>query len=120
MRPDDGRHLEFAVHSAPLTMGGTEVTVFGDLDLHTADRVRDELDRAIAGEGRLVIDLRACSFIDSTGVAALARTAVRLDEQGRSVVIRGVGERVMRTFRIAGLTDRDSLTIEPEPALRDG
>jgi anti-sigma B factor antagonist len=118
MPPDEDRHLDFAVHSAPLAEGGTEVAVFGDLDLHSAPAVREELKHACEGEGPVVIDLRACAFVDSSGLAALAGAAVALDEMGRSLTIRGVGERVLRTFRLAGLAQRPSITIEPEPAGR--
>lgn len=116
MPGEEGRRLRFAVHSVRLAEGGTEVTVFGDLDIDTAGRLREELDAAVKGGGQVVIDLRACPFIDSSGLAALAGAAVRLDEQGRLLVIRGVGERVLRTFEIAGLSRRNSLRIEAAPA----
>ena len=118
MSSDEHRHLHFAVHSAPRADGGTEITIFGDLDLHTVGEVRAALEPALEDEGPVVIDLRACPFVDSSGLGALAGAAVRLDEQGRSLVIKGVGERVWRTFQLAGIADRDSIKVEPEPTVR--
>lgn len=107
---------EFSVHVAPLPGGGTDVTIFGELDLATVDQAQAALDEAIAAEGRVVIDLRACGFVDSRGIAALVRAALRLREQQREVVIRGVQERVMRTFKRAGITELEELTVEPQEA----
>ena len=113
MRSDELQHLDFSLHEAPLRGGGTEITVFGELDLANAGKLRAALERALGGEGDVVIDMRACAFIDSSGVGALAGVALRLDEQRRHLLLRGVRERVLKTFRIAGLTAHSSLTVEP-------
>ncbi len=89
--------------------------MFGELDLATAPRLKQALEQAVEVPGELVIDMRACSFIDSMGIAVLAGTASRLREDGRHLVIRGVGRRVMRTFEIAGLAGGPAITIEQEP-----
>ena len=105
---------DFAVHVAPCADGGTDVAVFGELDLATVDRMEAALDEAIQAEGRVVIDLRACGFVDSRGIGALVKAALRLREQNRQVLIRGVQERVMRTLERAGVTSMENLEIEPQ------
>ena len=107
-------YTDFAVHVAPTAEHGTDVTIYGELDLATVDQVRSAFNRAIAARGPVVVDLRACGFIDSRGIAAVIEIALRLREQGRPLVLRGVKPRVERTFKIAGLTDSDLLEIEPE------
>lgn len=119
MRSDPGPFTEFSVHVAPAPGGGTDVTVFGELDLATVEEVEAALDEAIAAEGPVVIDLRACGFIDSRGIAALVKAALRLREQDRNVLIRGARERVMRTLERAGVTSMEHLTIEPLDAEAD-
>lgn len=112
MQPDPSLITDFSVHVAPSAGGGQTVTIFGELDLATAPRVRTAIDEAIDTEGDLVIDLRACAFVDSSGIAVLASAAWRRRENGRALVIRGAQERVKRTFDLAGLSSQDSVVLE--------
>ena len=88
------------------------MTIYGELDLATVDRVRAALGEAVAGKGPVVVDLRACVFVDSRGLGALIEAALKLQEQERKLVLRGVQARVMRTLQIAGLTDSELLEVE--------
>ena len=49
------------------------VSVRGELDLATAPELREMLDEVLAGETPILIDLTACEFIDSTGIAVIVR-----------------------------------------------
>lgn len=113
MQPDPAPPIPFSVHVAPLAEGGTEVAVFGELDASVAERMREGLDQALRSPGKVVVDLRACSFIDSMGIALLAGAATRLRDQQRQLVLRRVSRRVLRTFEVAGLAGGPSITIEP-------
>jgi anti-sigma B factor antagonist len=114
MQSEPAPYTDFAVHVAPTDEGGTDVAIFGELDLATVERVKTALSEALAAEGQVVIDLRACGFVDSKGIAALVEAALRLSDQGRRLTLRGVQPRVMRTLGIAGLTKWDLLEVEPE------
>jgi anti-anti-sigma factor len=111
MREEPEPYTDFAVHVAPSPSGGTDVAIFGELDLATVGEVEQALDQAIAADGPVVIDLRACGFVDSRGIAALFKAALRLRDQGRDLVVEGVQERVMRTFELAGIPAMDHLDI---------
>ena len=113
MPPDSTPTTDFAVHVAPTPDGGTDVAVFGELDLATAAKVEAALGDAFEADGEVVLDLRACGFIDSTGIAVLIKTALRLREQGRIFRIRGVQERVMRILELAGISSMEQLEVEP-------
>lgn len=113
MRDDAAPFTEFAVHVAPTLEGGTNVSIMGELDLATLDQVQAALGKAIDAEGPVVIDMRACAFVDSRGIAALVGAALRLREQGRDLLIDGVQERVMRTLDRAGIIEMDHLDIRP-------
>lgn len=113
MPPDARPYTDFSVHVAPRLGGGTEVTVFGELDLATVGKVEAALDEAIAAPGEVVIDLRACGFVDSTGIAALVKAALRLDEQDRGLLLKGVKERVMRILELTGISTMKNIGIEP-------
>ena len=47
--------------------------VRGELDLLTADELRQGLHDALAQAHRVIVDLRGVTFIDSTGVVVLVR-----------------------------------------------
>jgi anti-anti-sigma factor len=107
-------YTDFAVHVAPTANGGTDVAIFGELDLATVDHAKRAIGEAILAEGDVVIDLRACVFVDSQGIAALVEAVLRLSEQGRHLTLRGVQPRVMKILDRAGLTRLDQLEVEPE------
>jgi anti-anti-sigma factor len=119
MRTDPKSYIEFSVHVAPAGGGGTDVAIFGELDLATVGEVEAALEEAIAREGRVVIDMRACTFVDSRGIAALVKAALRLRAEDRDVLIEGVQERVMATFERAGITDMDHLEVHPRERRSD-
>jgi anti-sigma B factor antagonist len=111
MRTDPEPFTDFAVHVAPAGGGGTDVAIFGELDLATAGQVESALEKAIAARGRVVIDMRACPFVDSRGIAVLVKAALRLREANRDVEIVGVQDRVMRTLDRAGVTGMEHLDV---------
>src|SRR5262249_52365067 len=55
------------------------LSVSGELDRGTAPQLEQPLEEALASDGSLLIDLSACEFIDSTGIALLVRAWQRLD-----------------------------------------
>jgi len=114
MQPGPIPYTDFAVHIAPTREGGTDVAIFGELDLATVERVRAALSEAVAAAGPVVIDLRACGFVDSRGIGALVEVALRLREEKRILTLRGVQPRVMRILEVAGLVGSELLEVEPE------
>jgi len=58
------------------TDGATRiVSVAGELDLATSARLSALLDRLASDRSALVVDLTECTFIDSTGLAAILHGA---------------------------------------------
>ena len=106
---------DFSVHVAPSQNGGSEIAIFEELDLATEGHVNHAVDTVLEGSGPVVIDLRACPFVDSRGIRVLVRAALRLREQDRTLVLRGVQARVRRILDVAGLTTSDLLAVEPQP-----
>jgi anti-sigma B factor antagonist len=87
------------------------VTVRGEIDLVTAPVLRDALD----GLGsRITVDLRAVTFIDSTGLAVLIDKKLRAD--GGEFRIVADGPAVLRLFELTGLMDMLEPVPDPEPA----
>lgn len=87
------------------------------LDSYVASEFRDQLDRRIAqGSLRIVLDLSAVDFVDSSGLGAIVTTQKRLADT-RDLVICGAGEAVLRLFKLARLDRILKLATDQEQAL---
>jgi anti-sigma B factor antagonist len=79
------------------------VTLAGEIDIATVARLRERL-WALAASGRtLVADLEQVSFIDASGLGALAGAAGLAAEHGASLYVVCAREKIRRPFRLTGL-----------------
>jgi anti-sigma B factor antagonist len=91
---------ELKLSEAPLANGAL-LTIAGELDIATVPRVRERLTAIIErGVRRLVVDLRAVTFMDSTALAAFIHAKVQLDDM-TLVLERDSYARLI--FEVAGL-----------------
>ncbi len=81
------------------------VRLSGELDHSAATSIRRELDELIVQTGakRLVFDLRALDFMDSSGIGLIIGRYKVMVQRGGSVAVRGPGARIDKIFRMAGL-----------------
>ena len=56
--------------------------VHGEVDMDTSPRLREQLQGAMRGPGRLVVDLSAVGYIDSSGVAVLIQALKHAGKHG--------------------------------------
>jgi anti-sigma B factor antagonist len=99
--PEERFSAETAVHGSDVV-----VVVAGDLDLATVPRLEQALTSALAvacDVTRVVVDLRAVEFIDSSGLTALIKAHRRAGDDGRPLVLRAPSARVMRTLELTQL-----------------
>lgn len=86
---------------------GSRITVAinGDLDLKTAEPLRDALDQLIERykDKQLVLDLAEVDFIDSSGLGVILGRYRRLAAQGRTLSLVGVKPGVRIVFDMAGI-----------------
>ncbi len=95
---------EFSLSDAPLADGGVLLTVTGELDVATVPAVRERLTAVTdAGRRRIVLDLRAVSFMDSTALAAFIHTKLRLGEDGHITLVISPDSYARLIFEVAGL-----------------
>jgi anti-anti-sigma factor len=113
----------FEATAAKLDDGVRVIAVRGELDLGTAADLEGPLDEAVAsGDASVLIDLSACEFIDSTGIALIVRAWQRLDRsadgdgEGR-VVICSDNDQVRRVLEITGLELSISIHSSRDEAL---
>ncbi|HEX6020778.1 MAG TPA: STAS domain-containing protein [Solirubrobacter sp.] len=81
----------------------------GEIDLATINELEEALRAAGEGAGRVLLDLRAVTFIDSAGVRLVLEAMRTLPD---FAVVRG-GPEVTRVFRLVGLEDRVPLVDSP-------
>jgi anti-sigma B factor antagonist len=103
---------------------GEDVAVMkvgGELDYAASPQLRERIaDQINAGGRRLVIDLSAVTFIDSTAIGVLVGAAVRLRDGGEgslAVVCAPERKRVAQIFEIAAVGSVIDLHDSREEAL---
>jgi anti-sigma B factor antagonist len=81
------------------------VALAGEIDLYTAPRLQSELAAALAsGEpSRLVVDMSAVEFCDSTGMNVLLAAHRRATEQGGSLELGAPRPAVRKILQVTGL-----------------
>jgi anti-sigma B factor antagonist len=83
--------------------GYVVVTVAGEVDIATVARLRERLSALAAGGVPLVADLDQVSFIDATGLGALAGAAREAAAQGACRPGACTRPHPRRLFRVTGL-----------------
>jgi anti-anti-sigma factor len=79
------------------------VTPIGELDHHTAELLREPLERCLEeGRSRLVIDCTKLEFCDSTGLNVLLGARLKAEAEGGAVHLAGMQPVVARVFEITG------------------
>lgn len=91
------------------------LTATGELDVASAAEFVSELKRAQSSSARaLVIDLRALTFIDSSGLAALVKVEHESRASGKRLVVIKGPHQVQQLFELTGLAERLTLIDSPD------
>ena len=79
------------------------VTVAGEIDISTADRLRERLFDLAAGDRPVVADLDQVSLADATGLGVLVGAARRAAAHPTSLHVVCAQPQTLRLLRLAGL-----------------
>ena len=83
----------------------TVVEVGGEVDVYSAPLLRDRLHELVAeGHYRLVVDLQAVEFLDSTGLGVLVGGLKKVRVHQGSLELVCVQEHLLKIFAITGLS----------------
>jgi anti-sigma B factor antagonist len=99
------------------------VSVAGEIDIATVARLRERLSALADGDLPVVADLDQVSFIDATGLGALAGAARQAAAHGVSLHVVCARPQTRRLFRVTGLDRQVPLArdlAEALAALEDG
>jgi anti-anti-sigma factor len=77
----------------------------GELDLSSAPHLIDLLDPLLDAGGHIVLDLSDLTFMDSTGLQVLIRSALSLGDRG-TIQLRKPGNLVRSILELAIRTDK--------------
>ena len=98
--------------------GGAIVVVTGEIDMSTSPALREQLRAPEAQAETVVLDLRAVTFMDSSGLGAIVGQHKRAREHGfRFAVAVGGAPSVERILALAQLTQVLEVIEAPDDAL---
>jgi anti-sigma B factor antagonist len=99
----------------------TRLLPSGELDIASAPEFEQAIAEATAEPGaELVLDLRELTFMDSTGLRALAQTNARAGEAGFALSIVRGPRQIERVLEISGLAELLPLVDAPPDGPSDG
>ena len=98
--------------------GCTVVALGGELDLADAAAVTAALTAVAARDPVIIVDLAGLEFIDSSGVAALARGRTQARRAGGDLVLAAPQRKVMRVLAIIRMNEGFSVYATVEQAGR--
>jgi stage II sporulation protein AA (anti-sigma F factor antagonist) len=108
-RPERANGHANGYELARIASGGNGVVLelAGEIDLANAEEFGDQVRGLIdSAEDEVVLNLRDCGFIDSSGIRAVVMLARELRTRGQTLVLAGLNGGPRRVFEIAGLLDR--------------
>jgi anti-sigma B factor antagonist len=110
---------DFAIAESDVDALTVVIALAGEVDLYTAPEFKQALADAIKrGKRRLVVDLSAIGFMDSTALGVLVGALKRLRPvEGRLAIVSG-GPEMLSLFEITGLDRVFALYTTREAALR--
>ena len=96
----------------------TVVEVGGEIDVYTAPKLREQLVELVqAGQYHLIVDMERVDFLDSTGLGVLVGGLKRVRAHDGSLRLVCSQERILKIFRITGLTKVFPIHSSVEEAL---
>lgn len=102
--PFPGESVDLSLETRDVD-GRAVVAVGGEIDVYTAPKLREEITGLVAaGTYRIVIDLQAVEFLDSTGLGVLVGGLKKVRAHDGSLQLVCSQERLLKIFRITGLS----------------
>ncbi len=110
--------IEFAIEDRQASDDTHIVAVAGEIDLFTAPEFKQRMSRPIDdGIQRLIVDLSATTFIDSSSLGVLIGAHRRLKQRNGSLVVVCDNDAIVKTFKITGLDGVFTLVRSLDDAL---
>ena len=114
--------MDFEVSIDEHAEGFSVVAVRGEVDLHTAEKFQQAVERAAGSDGAcaVVVDMSGVAFMDSTALSALVRSKDSLEKRGASLRLAAPSHAVERIFSVTGFQEYFEVFPSREAALPNG
>ena len=110
--------MNFEVSIEEHAGGYSVISVHGEVDLHTAPKVRYAIERAGSnGAAAVVVDMSGIAFMDSTGLSTFMRAKDDLAERDVALHLAAPSKAVERIFSVTGFHDYFEIFSTREEAL---
>jgi anti-sigma B factor antagonist len=83
--------------------GATVIYVQGEIDISTAERLRDAIEPHMGPRQTIVLDLAGVKFMDSSCIHVLVQARGSLTADGGSLVLRNPSRPAHRVLSLAGI-----------------
>lgn len=94
------------------------IEIAGELDSSNCNDLREEINHQVAKTRQmLLVDLRAVTFVDSTGLGVLVGGLKKMREREGRFILVSTHPRVKRILEVSGLVKVFSVFQTPEEAL---
>ena len=110
---------EFTLTQEALDHQRYVVAVSGEIDLFTAPELKAAIGEALeSGRVRIVVDLTATTFLDSTALGVLIGAVKRLRSRDGVLTIVNTDPNIAKTFEITGLDQIFPISATREEAVK--
>ena len=100
--------------------GWAVVRASGDIDLTTAPRLREQLVKlVVGGQPRVILDLQAVDFVDSTGLGVIVGMLKRTRSQGGDLRLVSTRNGLRKILEMTALDQALPLAATVQEALTD-
>ena len=113
--------MDLTLNEHPAGPDRTVVEVSGEIDVYTAPKLREALLSLVdSGTYRLVVDMSGVEFLDSTGLGVLVGGLKRVRAHDGAIDLVVTQGRILRIFKITGLSKVFSIYDSVDEALANG
>lgn len=93
-----------ACFESRVTDGTLVIQILGEIDHHNAVAVRGDIDKRIyeSGAKRLVMDLSAVDFMDSSGLGLIMGRYALISRLGGTLTVREPSSAIVKILKLAG------------------
>lgn len=109
--------MDFEVNIVEHAKSYSLISVRGEIDLHSAPKVQNAVERGANGVEAVIVDMKDITFMDSTALSMFMRSQDELGGRGISLRLAAPSEAVERLFEVTGFGEYFEVFSSREAAI---